>query len=241
MAVHLFQQVMGGHASHQYVAIQKRNFETGCISHLYHSFRYEDFSDQGFDKSGPDWQALRREDDRLQATEFYALNFESTASPMNFHPICNLTQEVIFGAQRAQGLRNLSTYVLLSDEQEEVPPHLASLPLTPSRLIHTRRWNVVTRKQNDLILDLMLGLHAGLLIRNPYSTLTMPLELARMVVGLPTSCLAQSSNKSLLALSGDAAHWFTMSDVAGAISRKRGVSELKIRKKSKGVTTSRLN
>ena len=190
---------------YQYVAIQKRHFENHCAYHLHHSFKYSDFSQNDFDKNTPAWELVRSN------------NF--TTSIVNFHPLCNMTQEVIFGAQKAHGLVNLSSYVLLTDSQEPVPDFMRRLKTcVRSELVTEISGNGRKNATDgaDLMVDIFLGLHAALLIRNPYSTLTLPLDVLRVIWNLPTSSLDHSSVVSLTVQGS----WFTMADVEEVISRR---------------------
>ena len=190
-------------SSFQYVAIQKRHFERSCVKLMHDHFNYSDFSEKDFNKSHADWLVLLQDDPG------------GSRGPLNFHPLCNMTAAVIHGAQAAHGLENLSAYVLLTDGQESITSDLLSLPLTNTSNNYMPKDSI-----HQVTLDLLLGLHAGLLLRNPYSTLTLPLEVLRVILHLPTSSMDKSSNISLSLLG----KWFTMSDVNDAVRKHELVS-----------------
>jgi len=209
-----------------YVAIQKRHFEQQCVRYMFHLFNYSDFSEKDFDKRAPEWQYLLKEEKRLQyTTQFYSPGYNVMLSDdiSNFHPLCNMTAGVVLGAQVAHGLSDVSTYVLLTDKQEPVPPDLLALPViipthnnTSVTLLNKKK--KTANDEEDMLVDILLGLHSALLVRNPYSTLTLPLEILRVILNLPTSSIDRSSNISLT-LQGN---WLTMSDVCEALGDDRG-------------------
>ena len=206
-------------SSGQYVAIHKRHFEQQCVRLMFQRFNFSDFSVEDFDKSAAVWQDLLVEEQRLQRTNFYsqnhvAANVDLLGLAVNFHPLCNMTPGVILGAQQAHRLSEISSYVLLTDHQEPVPAYLQSHPV-----------NVTVRPKDNgkgsggVMVDLFVALHSALLIRNPYSTLTMPVDILRVILNMPTSSFDRSSNLSLTLMGS----WLTMSDIWDVLRRRNHV------------------
>jgi hypothetical protein len=194
-------------ASCDYVSIQKRNYAVKCAKYAYQFFQFSDYGN--FDKNGEDWQYVAKEEKRLrETTQFYTgskqVRWHTEASVI--HPICTMTPAVIRGAQAVFGLQGLSTYIVMSDMEESIPQHLVDLPVT----------TVCDQKggQLDLILDIYLGMHSALHIRHPHSTLSLPVEITRAILHLPTSSLSKTSKISLFSMGS----WFTMADLLEATS-----------------------
>jgi hypothetical protein len=91
-----------------YIGIHKRSYEGRCRTCEFSSFDISNYSSHDFDLSTPAWRALNRYSEITDGSR-----------RMPFHPLCDMTPEVVQGALRAHSMDHKnSKYFLATDEQE---------------------------------------------------------------------------------------------------------------------------
>lgn len=209
------------HAGFNYVVIQRRNYEGSCLNILYRYCQYSDFSSDQYDLNTDEWNmfhAVEQSLGRFKTNYTYWIpQFDTIPDPQappmpNYHPLCNMTVDLVQSALRAHfpsvsssSQKNPMQYVLMSDQQQPVTPAF-------SAALHPISY---TGPEASLM-DRLLGTHSALLIRNVASSFSISCEVLRRILSLPLSSLADNSTADFFF-----ADFFSFQNLTSAYQRRK--------------------
>mmetsp|Transcript_6179 Transcript_6179/g.10104 ORF Transcript_6179/g.10104 Transcript_6179/m.10104 type:complete len:412 (-) Transcript_6179:1425-2660(-) len=201
-----------------FVAIQKRHYRGACLPILYQQSRFSDFSSDQYDLSTPEWKqyyAFDKNIGNLSQGHHMWVAAQGLHQPVpNYHPLCNMTAEIVTGAVRAHNMTtNFSRYVIISDSEEPITPDLVAL-------------NPVTYKGDFAsLMDRLLAAHSVLFIRNSASSFSLCAEVVRRVLSLPVSSLADNATADFFF-----PEWFSFNDLTVVLKRRHAELQVVLEK-----------